>query len=110
MDERTDDFSLGAILYEILCGRAPFRAGSNLEALRLAQRSQVPSLDDLIDRAVVPRELVRIAMKAMAREPAERYHSVEALKLDLLRLVRGGSSFPTLRYPAGARIISEGEV
>ena len=110
MDERADIFSLGAILYELLCGRAPYRAGSNLEALRLAQRYAIPPLDDLVDRAVVPRELVRIAMKAMAREPDDRYPSVAAMKLDLLRLLRGGSSFPVARFPAGAAIIREGEV
>ncbi|MCA9662964.1 MAG: cyclic nucleotide-binding domain-containing protein, partial [Myxococcales bacterium] len=110
MDERSDVFSLGAILYEILCGRAPYRAGNNIESLRMAQRWQIPPLDDLIDRAVVPRELVRIAMKAMAKKPDERYASVEAMKLDLIRLVRGGSSFPTVRFPAGAMIIREGEV
>ncbi|HRI09553.1 MAG TPA: cyclic nucleotide-binding domain-containing protein, partial [Nannocystaceae bacterium] len=110
MDERADIFSLGAILYEILCGRAPYRAGNNLEALRLAQRYEIPPLDDLVNRAVIPRELVRIAMKAMARAPADRYATVEAMKLDLLRLMRGGSSFPTVRFPAGAQIIREGEV
>ncbi|MCB9568333.1 MAG: cyclic nucleotide-binding domain-containing protein [Myxococcales bacterium] len=110
MDERSDIFSLGAILYEIICGRAPFRAGSTIEALRLAQRWQIEPLDDLVDRAVVPRELVRIAMKAMAKAPDERYPTVEAMKLDLIRLVRGGSSFPSVRYPAGALIIAEGEV
>ncbi|MEZ4380043.1 MAG: protein kinase [Nannocystaceae bacterium] len=110
MDERSDIFSLGAILYEILCGRAPYRAGNNIESLRMAQRWQIPALDDLIDRAVVPRELVRIAMKAMEKAPGDRYASVEAMKLDLIRLVRGGSSFPTVRYPAGSMIIREGEV
>jgi len=109
MDERSDIFSVGAILYETLSGRAPYRAGNNIESLRLAQRWEIPKLDDLIDRAVVPRELVRIALKAMAKLPKDRYSSIDAMKLDLIRLVRGGSTFPSVRYAAGALIIREGE-
>ncbi len=110
MDERSDIFSVGAILYEVLCGRAPYRAGNNIESLRLAQRWEIPPLDDLINRAVVPRELVRIALKAMAKDPKDRYTSIDAMKLDLIRLVRGGSTFPTVRFPAGSVIITEGEL
>ncbi len=110
LDERSDIFSVGAILYEVICGRAPYRAGNNIESLRLAQRWEIAPLDDLIDRAVVPRELVRIAMKAMAKDPNDRYGSIEAMKLDLIRLVRGGSSFPTRNYGRDELIIREGEL
>ncbi|HGG58122.1 MAG TPA: cyclic nucleotide-binding domain-containing protein, partial [Nannocystis exedens] len=110
MDERSDIFSVGAILYEMICGRAPYRAANNIESLRLAQRWMIPPLDDLVERAVVPQELVRIAMKAMAKEPDNRYPSVEAMKLDLIRLVRGGTSFPTRNYGRDELIIREGEL
>ncbi|HGG57404.1 MAG TPA: cyclic nucleotide-binding domain-containing protein [Nannocystis exedens] len=110
MDERSDIFSVGAILYEMICGRAPYRAGNNIESLRLAQRWLIPPLDDLVKRAVVPQELVRIAMKAMAKEPDDRYPSIEAMKLDLVRLVRGGTSFPTRNYGRDELIIREGEL
>jgi len=106
MDERSDIFSMGALLYEIMTGRPPYRASSALEAVLLAQMCDIRPPDEQL----FPRELVRIVMKALARAPEDRYTSVAALRLDLLRFMRGGGNFATIRVPRGAHVIRQGEV
>ncbi|MCS6913870.1 MAG: cyclic nucleotide-binding domain-containing protein [Myxococcota bacterium] len=111
LDERTDVFSLGAVLYHILAGQVPYRADTVAETVLKAQRCDYPPLesDGLGFYSLRPRELVRIATKAMARLPADRYQSVAALQADLNHFVRGGGHFPTREVPAGTLVIREGE-
>src|SRR5262249_59090518 len=66
-----DVYALGAILYECLAGRLPFRAATILETLEQV-RSQEP-VSPLRLRPELPRDLVTICLKALAKEPARRY-------------------------------------
>jgi len=112
MDERSDIFSMGALLYEIMTGRPPYQAGTALEAVLLAQLVDIRPPDELthLPPNLFPRELVRIVMKALARRPDDRYSSVAAMKLDLVRFMRGGGNFATIRVSRGAHVICQGEV
>jgi tetratricopeptide (TPR) repeat protein/tRNA A-37 threonylcarbamoyl transferase component Bud32 len=78
---RSDVYSLGATLYCLLTGRAPFREGGVAEVLRKAQRGDFPRPREL-DRHVAP-ALEAICLKAMALEPEGRYASVRALADDV---------------------------
>jgi len=78
-----DIFSLGATLYAVLTGRPPYDAGSNSESLALAAVGTFPP-----PRRVAPavaRPLEAICLKAMAREPQERYASALDLAADIDR-------------------------
>jgi len=112
MDARSDIFSMGALLYEILTGKPPYQASSALEAVLLAQLCDVRPPDTLphVPANLYPRELLRIVMKALSRRPEDRYSSVAALKLDILRFMRGAGNFATIRVPRGAHVIRQGEV
>ena len=84
-DARTDVYSLGATLYEMLTLRPAFVESDRLKLIDLISSGAVPrprSIDPTI-----PRDLETIVLKAMAREPVERYVSAHALGEDLDRFL-----------------------
>ncbi len=111
LDERSDIFSMGALLYQILAGDVPYRAKSAGETVLLAQKGNFPPLKEqsVGGYSLRPRELVRIVYRAMSQKPEDRYPSIEAMKADLVQFLRGGSNFPARRFAAGDPILSEGE-
>jgi serine/threonine-protein kinase len=77
VDGRADQYSLGCVLYEALSGQQPFSASSTVAIA--AQRLDHEPLPLRSLRADVPRELDDIVMRALARDPAERYQNCRAL-------------------------------
>ena len=107
-DQRTDVFSLGAVLYHVLTGRAPFSGESVQAALMHAATNQFDP-PQLAAAHLVPPDLIRVLEKALKADPAERYQTALELKKDLDRFLRGGLHFPSKTFPAGTRIVVEGE-
>jgi serine/threonine-protein kinase len=87
VDHRTDIYSLGAVMYEMLVGRKPFQTEDPDKLLQMIAY-KAPSAPHEIDSAV-PGVLSRIVMKAMSKRPEKRYQSAEKMALDIKRyLVR----------------------
>jgi serine/threonine-protein kinase len=107
LDERTDVFGLGAVLYAILTGRAPFDERDTLKAMTEAEACDVafPSADA---GGPLPFALCQAVRRAMARAPGDRHPGVLDLRREVERSLRG-LGFSAQVYPPGSRIVVEGE-
>lgn len=104
LDERSDIYALGAVLYSILTQRPPVHGSSLAEVLRKVRDGEVTPLSTRLKaskaevqapafvgemRTRIPDALRAVTLKAMAREPARRYQSVSELVLDLESYLNG---------------------
>lgn len=105
----SDIFSLGAVLYHVVTGRAPYQADNMRDLVNAAEGGVFEPPAVVAGEARVPNELNRIVLRAMAKSPEDRYQSVSEIKRDLVRFVRGGGEFPRKSFPAGEHIVREGE-
>jgi serine/threonine protein kinase len=87
---RSDVFSLGVILYEILCGRSPWTGTNEKEMLReIVERDPAPPR--VIDNSISP-ELEHVCLKALAKSPADRYSTAADMASDLRKALGGQTS------------------
>src|ERR1041384_2541961 len=84
IDERSDVFSLGVLLYEMAAGHPPFKGKTDSHTRVSIIDHEPQPLSHFVDN--VPRQLERIVAKALAKDRLKRYQTVTDLKLDLEQL------------------------
>lgn len=114
VDERSDVYALGAVLYEVLTGEPPF-TGENSREVLLKVQTESPSPPRRLEHRI-PRELAVICERALARDPADRFASAKDMAEALQSFVSGrvfGArqarvSFLTGVYGFGAALMAGG--
>ena len=101
MDGRSDIFSFGVVLYELLDGRRPFTGATDLEVLQKVIHQPAEPVG-----AEVPAALRTVVEKALEKDPAERYQSMRDMVVDLRRMIRPTSE-AGVSAPASAVRVSE---
>jgi serine/threonine-protein kinase len=87
IDQRSDLYSLGVVLYELLTGKTPFDGETPVE-IAMKHLSTTPKPPSTL-RPDVPPELDMVVMRALAKNPDERYQSADEMEGDLERVARG---------------------
>ena len=80
LDSRSDIFSFGVVLYEMLSGKRPFGGRTDLEVLKTIIHGELPPLSE-----EVPEAYRNVVEKALEKNPAERYQSMREMVVDLRR-------------------------
>jgi serine/threonine-protein kinase len=110
MDERSDVFGLGAVLYEIVTGKTPFGEHRNPDmVMKRAAAGQVVAVDDAAAGIGISKRLRDIISRATAPKPADRYQTVLELQREVQAFLRGGLHLPRKQFPRGTVIIREGD-
>ena len=87
VDQRSDLYSLGVLLYELLTGQPPFAGDTPLE-VAMKHISSPPAPPSSL-RPDIPRDLDFVVLRALAKNPAERYQSAEEMERELGRVAEG---------------------
>jgi serine/threonine-protein kinase len=111
MDERSDVFGLGAILYEIVSGKLPYGVPTKVEqVLDNARSGKIVPIDEATVGIGVSKRIRGIVQKAVAANPDDRYQTVVELQEAVRGFLRGGLHLPRKLFLPGSTIIREGEV
>jgi len=106
VDARTDLYSLGAVLYEMLTGRPPF-GGDSPVAIAYKQVNESPPLPSSLNADVSP-QLDAVVLRALSKNPANRYQSAQEFAEDIRNARTGGvvSATPLLPAAEATQVIS----
>jgi serine/threonine protein kinase len=102
VDHRSDIYSLGVVLYEMLAGRPPFAADSAVAIAYKHVSEPPPPLREVAPQ--VPSWLEAVTLRAMAKDPAERYQTASTMATDL----RGGEDTVPAAAPLAAGVAESG--
>ena len=100
VDERTDIFSLGVVIYEMMTGRAPFSGDTPSDVMAAILHHEPVPLTEFAPDA--PKELESIVSKALCKDRDERYQVIKDLQVDLTSLMQQPESPKVIEEPHSA--------
>ena len=106
VDATSDVYSVGIVLYEMLTGKVPFNGDTPLE-IAMKHLSSIPEPPSKT-RPELPHDLDLVVLRALAKDPADRYESAEEMDADLARVSRGGAVTPETADAATAVLAGAG--
>jgi serine/threonine-protein kinase len=111
VDQRSDVFGLGALLFEILCGHGPYGAADDPAQLLLdrAAAGQVLGIDAACERVGVAKRIRLVAERATRANPDERYPSITEMQDAMRAFLHGGLHLPRKTFAPGEIIVREGD-
>ncbi len=89
VDARSDIYSIGCTLFELITGFVPFEGSSSFETILMHEEQEVPSLFEVAPDGKFPPSLDVVLAKALAKFPQDRYQSAKELAIDLTRIREG---------------------
>ena len=101
VDHRSDIFSFGAILYEMLAGRCAFKCGSSVETMNAILKEEPPELN--LSGINLPPAVDVIVRHCLEKNPEERFQSARDLAFDLQRVTATSGSSPAIASPSTRR-------
>jgi Tol biopolymer transport system component len=101
LDARSDVFSFGILLFELVAGRLPFSGPSTVETMHAIIHDAPPPVPD-----TVPAPLRMIIEKSLEKKPAERYQSMRDLVVDLRRLLRQSGEGSAVTAVRSTRVVA----
>jgi serine/threonine-protein kinase len=107
LDDRTDVFALGGILFRAVTGRPP-RVNATVE---LAAKAPAPTAASMerTGEPPVPRRLAHLCLKALSTDPKDRYATVAEFQKELEDFIRGPTQLPRLTFGPGEVMVREGD-
>jgi serine/threonine protein kinase len=100
VDHRADVYSLGVILFDMLCGRPPFEAPQSSEVLAMHIHTQTPSPREFAPHREITEQAESVILKAMQKDPAKRYQTMVEFRRDL-EISYGSISYKRTGKPMG---------
>ncbi|MBP9089958.1 serine/threonine protein kinase [bacterium] len=107
VDARSDIYSIGCSLFEVLSGFVPFEGRSSVETVAMHQDREAPRLSEVLVNCDFPSSIELVLAKCLAKLPQDRYQSAKELSLDLERILDGKD---VLIYDRVSPVVEQSEV
>jgi len=107
-DSRSDIYSLGISLFETLTGEPPFTAASPVEIMLMHQGTALPDVNKMVEGRQYPPAVQIVLEQMTAKNPGERYQTMEQVGADLLTILQGGAIVPLPIVPLSGAGVKAG--